>query len=71
MQTVTCEFLLLLYKGKRLESVRFIHSSTSEPFINRNILPIRAIRTTRNNVGLTKNFAIISPNVCPAMIQSV
>jgi hypothetical protein len=40
-------------------------SNQIEPFTRRNILPIRTIRATRNNVGLTKNLAIISPNVCP------
>jgi hypothetical protein len=43
----------------------FIHSYQIEPFTRRNILPIRATRATRNNVGLTKKFAIISFNVCP------
>ena len=35
------------------------------PSIRRRILPMRTIRITRNNVGLTKNLAIISPKVCP------
>ena len=45
--------------------MRFIYSNWIEPLTRRNILPTRAIRATRNNVGLTRNLAIISPNVCP------
>jgi hypothetical protein len=37
----------------------------NKPLTRRNTRPTRATRTTRNNVGLTKNFAITSPNTCP------
>lgn len=34
------------------------------PLTSRRIRPIRTTRTTRNNVGLTKKFAITSPRIC-------
>ena len=37
----------------------------NKPLTRRRILPTRATRTTRNNVGLTKSLAINSPSTCP------
>ncbi len=63
MQKVMFEYLLLLFKKKNKSTIHLFYSN--KPLTRRNTLPTRATRTTRNNVGLTKNFAISSPNNCP------